>query len=375
VRRIRANGIWLLLLIVLVAAAIEIVRSRSKPDAERVVVPTVVDLTEAEAQRRLSAEELTWVVVRRASAGPGGRVLNQDPNGGSRVVAARQVLLVVSASQPIVPRLIGLSLPLAAKRLQSADLVLRFRAVTSNRRAGVVVATRPAPGESVTPGATVTVSVSSGPGRVSVPDLLWIRVAEARASVHRTGLVARMFDVPSNEPAGTVVAQSPQPGAELSRGSIVRLDVSTGAADPETPALPRNVDVPSLVGRTLGAAQDELEARGLVVRVEYLAADAPLGEVLRQEPDATTTRRGANVSIAVSAGPDQSDLLEVILLVGLLEDGATSAIETAGFVPRVRRERTPDPAEVGVVVRQEPEAYRQAPQGGPITIYVGAGGE
>ena len=62
----------------------------------------------------------------------------------------------------------------------------------------------------------------------------------------------------------------------------------------------------------------------------------------------------------------------MIELVGLLEDGATSAIETAGFAPRVRRERTPDPAEVGVVVRQEPEAHRQAPQGGPITIYVGA---
>ena len=131
--------------------------------------------------------------------------------------------------------------------------------------------------------------------------------------------------------------------------------------------------MPSVVGGALAAAQDQLEARGLVVRVEYALAGAPLGQVLKQDPPAgTTARRGANVRITVSAGKEPSDRLEVIALVGLLEDSATSAIETAGFAPRVRRERTPDPAEVGVVVRQEPEAHTQAPQGGPITIYVGA---
>ena len=283
------------------------------------------------------------------------------------------MLLIVSAGPSVVPRLIGLPLPVAEKRLRGEGMKLRFRAVTSDVTPGVVVATEPEPGEPAAPGTTVTVSVSSGPGRISVPSLLWLRATEARARVRSAGFVARVFNVPSTEPAGTVVAQSPQGGAELNRGSRVRIDASTGVADPDAPALPRTVQVPSVVGRDLAAAQDQLEAQGLVVGVEYATARAPLGDVLKQDPPAmATSRRGANVRIVVSAGTEPSDLLEVIALVGLLEDSATSAIETAGFVPRVRRERTPDPAEVGVVVRQEPEAHRQAPRGGPITLYVGA---
>ena len=369
-RYLRSRATWFLLLILLVAVGFELVRSRRSPDADQVLVPALVDLREAEAKQQLEAEDLHWVVIRRASDGPRGRVLNQDPSAGSRVDMGRQVLLVVSAAQPIVPRLIGLSLPLAAKRLQDAGLTLRFEAAVSNQKPGIVVGTAPAGGRSVVPGATVTVRVSSGPGRIDVPNLLWDSAPEARATIRRAGFVARTFEVSSKEPKGTVVAQSPQPRAELSRGSSIRLDVSTGT-DPEAPALPRYVQVPSVAGRRLAAAQEGLEARGLVVRVEYLPSDAPLEEVLSQDPVAATTRRGANVWIGVSAGPDQSDLLEVIELVGLLEDGATSATETAGFIPRVRRERTPDPKEVGVVIRQEPEAHRLAPQGGPITIYVG----
>jgi serine/threonine-protein kinase len=280
------------------------------------------------------------------------------------------VLLIVSAGPSVVPRLIGLPLPVAEKRLRGEGMKLRFRAVPSEVTPGVVVATEPEPGEPAPPGGTVTVSVSSGPGRGSVPSLLGARAEEARGRARRAGFVARVFEVPSTEPGGIVVAQSPQPGAKLNRGSRVRIDVSTGAADE---SLSRTVDVPSVVGGTLAAAQHELESRGLVVRVAYALAGAPLSQVLKQDPPAgTTARRGANVRITVSAGREPSDRLEVIELVGLLEDSATSAIETAGFAPRVRQERTPDPAEVGVVVRQEPEAHTQAPQGGPITIYVGA---
>ena len=368
-RYLRSRATWLLVLLVVVVGAAELARSRTDPSKE-VSVPTVVELDERDASRRITAAGLQPVVARRPSARPRGRVLRQDPGGGSLLEAEREVLLIVSSGPSAVPRLIGLPLPVAEKRLRDRGLKLSFRAVVSNRNSGVVVATEPEPGKPVVPGATVTVSVSSGPGPLAVPSLLWARADDAGASVRKTGFVARLFDVPSAEPAGIVVAQSPQPGAKLDRGSRVRIDVSTGMADG---ALPRTVDVPSVVGGALAAAQDQLEERGLVVRVEYALADAPIGEVLEQDPPAATTaRRGANVRITVSAGREPSDRLEVIELVGLLEDGATSAIETAGFTPRVRRERTPDPAEVGIVVRQEPEAHTLAPQGGPITIYVGA---
>ena len=123
------------------------------------------------------------------------------------------MLLIVSPGPSVVPRLIGLPLPVAEKRLRDDGMKLRFRAVASDVTPGVVVATEPEPGEPVAPGATVTVSVSSGPGRLLRAEPALVPAGEARASVRNAGFVARVFEVPSTEPAGIVVAQSPQPGA------------------------------------------------------------------------------------------------------------------------------------------------------------------
>ena len=278
-RYLRSRATWFLLLLVVVVGATELARSRTDPSSQEVSVPTVVELDERDASRRITAAGLQPVVARRPSAHPRGRVLGQEPRGGSRLEAEREVLLIVSSGRSVVPRLIGLPLPVAESRLRDRGLKLSFRAVASDRNSGVVVATEPEPGTPVVPGATVTVSVSSGPGPLSVPSVLWARAEEAGASVRKAGFVARLFDVPSAEPAGIVVAQSPQPGAGLDRGSRVRIDVSTGIADE---AVPRRVEVPNVVGGALATAQDKLEARGLVVRVEYALADAPIGQVLEQ---------------------------------------------------------------------------------------------
>jgi beta-lactam-binding protein with PASTA domain len=60
---------------------------------------------------------------------------------------------------------------------------------------------------------------------VDVPSVVGLTPAEADAQLSKAGLEANVFEVPSIEPAGTVVAQ------HLSAGSYaraVRLNVSTG---------------------------------------------------------------------------------------------------------------------------------------------------
>jgi beta-lactam-binding protein with PASTA domain len=54
--------------------------------------------------------------------------------------------------------------------------------------------------------------------------------AEAEAELREIGLKANAFEVPSIDPAGTVVAQNPA-GGEIREGSSVRINVSSG----ETP--------------------------------------------------------------------------------------------------------------------------------------------
>ena len=263
------------------------------------------------------------VVTRRASAGPRGRVLDQDPGGGSRARAApRRCCSSSRPRSPIVPP------PDRAGSAGRGDAPARrgprscaSAPSTSNLDAGRrrrQPTRRPA---SLSPPARRSPSASrQGPGRIAVPSLLWRsrdggsrERSQGRASSRGCSRCPRRsLPAPSWRRA-----RSPAPSSTAARAS----------ASTSRPARPtrRRSDANGRRAETssaaaLAAAQDRLEARGLVVRVEYaLAADAPVGQVLKQDPPAATTvRRGTNVRITVSAGPEPSDLLEVIELVGLL---------------------------------------------------------
>jgi serine/threonine-protein kinase len=335
-------------------------------------VPAVGGLTAAEAERRLAEAGLAAVVTRRASDEPRGRVVAQDPPAGSRLSTERAVLLFISGGPaPVtVPDLGGLRLGPARQRLHALGLRTVPVAVFAEAPRNTVVATDPVARTRVAPGTAVRVSYSKGSGLVDVPDLLGRPGSEARELVRGAGLVPALFEVPSPERAGTVARQSPQPGDRAVRGARVRIDVSSGAGSPG--ARPGPVTVPDVVGRPLTRVQPALGALGLVVRVAYAAAPGPAGRVAAQEPaPGTPVRRGASVRVEVSPGREPRSELQVIDVVGLDAASAVTAMQTAAFRSRVLPEPTPDPREQGVVVRQEPSAGEPAPQGSPITLYVG----
>jgi PASTA domain len=66
-------------------------------------------------------------------------------------------------------------------------------------------------------------NVSKGTGLVDVPSLVGLTRADAEAQLSDAGLEANVFEVPSIEPAGTVVAQNPL-GGQLRQGEAVRIN-------------------------------------------------------------------------------------------------------------------------------------------------------
>ena len=81
-------------------------------------------------------------------------------------------------------------------------------------------------------------------------------------------------------PAGRVLEQRPGVGAFAKRGGVVDVVLSRGK---------RVFAVPDLVGSALPAAQVTLQATGLALgSVAQIFADAPVGSVVLQEPDAGT---------------------------------------------------------------------------------------
>ena len=102
---------------------------------------------------------------------------------------------------------------LARQNIVEAGLRPRIvRQFNVDYRQGVVFDQDPAAGEKIDRGNTVTLFVSRGKPRVDVPDLVGRTVDDARTLLQDQGLRANVFEVYSDQPVGTVVAQESAAG-------------------------------------------------------------------------------------------------------------------------------------------------------------------
>jgi eukaryotic-like serine/threonine-protein kinase len=160
----------------------------------------------------------------------------------------------------------------------------------------------------------------------------------------------------------------------------VRINVSTGqqggggtTAGGTTTTAPQTVTVPNVIGLRQAPAQRRLHAAGLGARIKYVASQQPTGRVVAESPPAgATVRKGSNVRISVSLGPNATTA-QVPDVVGQDQQTATNTLQAAGFEVQVIMVPPPDPSQSGIVVDEEPAGGTRAPQGSTVTIYVGSG--
>jgi hypothetical protein len=116
-------------------------------------------------------------------------------------------------------------------------------------------------------------------------------LAEAR-SAHVKVHIDRSYSMAA---AGTVVAQRPAPGTEVTSGSTVRLTVSRG---------PAPVHVLSVTGLAVGDAQQTLRRLHLRTAVHDVPAPGTKpGTVVGQDPARGTRPRGTVVTLSVAEVP------------------------------------------------------------------------
>jgi beta-lactam-binding protein with PASTA domain len=135
----------------------------------------------------------------------------------------------------------------------------------------VVISTDPKPDTSLKPGDTVTVVVSKGRAPITVPDLSGLNINDARAKLQQLGLSAVEQYKDSDQPADSVIGQSPKPGAGAEKDDEIKLDVSKG---PSQVTVPRVLDLPCDQG------QQVLKQAGLNPRLGPI----PTGTVRQQNP-------------------------------------------------------------------------------------------
>jgi len=114
--------------------------------------------------------------------------------------------------------------------LKGLKLVVRTEAASDTIPEGQIIGQSPEAGRDVQAGSLVNVTVSSGPTTVDVPNLDGRSHSEARSTLEAAGLeLGSMTFAPSDDiPVDRVVRQSPGPGEKVTRGSSVRVTLSSG---------------------------------------------------------------------------------------------------------------------------------------------------
>ncbi len=161
--------------------------------------------------------------------------------------------------------------------------------------AGHVVWQDPPPETSLASGTVVHLTLSSGPGPVTVPDVASFDLDQARQVIDAAGLrIGSIDSIPSSSEPGLIIGTRPAIGTTRQPGSAVDLLVSKGPAD---------IRVPDVVGLKQDEARRRLEAAGLrvgTVTTQKRQRNAP-GIVLEQQPSAGVfSPHDGRVSLVIS---------------------------------------------------------------------------
>ncbi len=268
---------------------------------------------------------------------------------------------------PEVPEVVGLPLADARGELQKAGFRIRVVRRQSDGAAGTVLEQAPSAGTRLARDRVVTLVVArprvDDVALVATPDVIGDRSSDASAELREAGLRVRTELEPSDRPEGTVLSQSPAPGMELARDSLVTLTVASAWRDGQ-----KVVVVPDVADMSSARAREHLRAAGLRVTTRGVASSAPTGTVLGQTPRAgARVQEGTTVTLRVSTGPLEVDVPDVT---GLNEAAARFELESAGFRVQVVEQPTDDSAEDGMVVSQSPSGGSSARENAVVTITV-----
>ena len=292
---------WLLVILLLAGAAVAgwyvYTQIQDELRSTQVAVPNVIGLEQKLAVRKIEDQGFQAdVQTGVGTAEDRGKVIDQNPDGGTRIEKGSTVRILVSVGpeQVEVPEVVGKPLDEATQTLANAGFRWTTKRVFSpDAPEGEVTKQNPKPGEQAEKGATIALTVSKGQELAAVPDVLQQTRQSAESELRSAGFVPEAVLVDSDSPQGLVVAQDPDPGTERPKGETVQISVSNG---------PQTATVPDVLDQDQASAESELQAAGFKVRVVKQDTADPTqdGVVMDQSPaPGLEAQPGSRVTIVV----------------------------------------------------------------------------
>ncbi len=246
--------------------------------AAQVTVPAgLVGQPEADARTLIEAAGLqVGEVTQQVDESAVGEVLATAPGSGARVDEGTAVALTVAVGPDsvTVPQVVDLDEDRARTALRDAGLTGNVNSdqTDSLQAEGTVVAVDPEEGSAVSPGTTVTLSVSDGDA--GIPAVAGQAQDAALRTLTTAGFTAvTATEVDSDQPAGTVVGTVPATGAQATARQPITVQVSAGAAEPAELTVPTRI-----IGQTEAAARQTLAAAGFTGTITVQDTEAEAGQ-------------------------------------------------------------------------------------------------
>jgi eukaryotic-like serine/threonine-protein kinase len=205
---------------------------------------------------------------------------------------------MVSGRYSTVPNVSGESRSVAQLALRRAGF--GQTGVTSEYSENVakdsVIRTVPPSGSELTRNRSVTLVVSSGKERFTIPDVHDQSQQDAQAALAKFPFqISAVQQVSDSVPNGNVIGTDPSAGSQVKRGQTVRLLVSSG---------PAIIEVPDVTGQSQGDATQTLTNASFKVAVrQEISDDVDPGTVIGQQPAGNDhAAKFSTVTITVAQG-------------------------------------------------------------------------
>ena len=167
----------------------------------------------------------------------------------------------------------------------------------SSEPAGTIIRQTPKAGRTVKEKQRIVLTVSLGTQYVTIPETKNMVAEDAEQTLKDMGLRVTKKPMSDNTVAnGAVVYSQPSSGETVEGGTTVILYVSRSEVAKES-------QVPSLTGKTIEEARNEVKGLNLSIRTVEQPSEQPEGTVLSQSPDAgTNVRKSSVITLVVSTG-------------------------------------------------------------------------
>ena len=278
----------------------------------KVTVPDIRGMTEEQAKAALKKKNLGIKPVKRTESKKykAGLISKQTPEAGEKVKKHTTVEVVVSSglvgSKKTVPDVSGKSETDAQKELEDAG----FKVTSSFQyddsvESGNVISTTPEAGTKAEKGSTITMLVSQGSNKKTVPDVRGMADATAQSTIKNYGFSVGTvtYDYSDSVDKGMVISQTVTPGSRAVAGTTISITVSNGPKPEE------KIDVQSFVGQQESALKSWASEKGLYTNVSdsQYSNSYPKGYIISMSPSSGSVSKGGTISYVVSLGQKPQD--------------------------------------------------------------------